>query len=130
MNRTFSFEPPPVPLVANWRDVETAWPSLSNIRAKLSEKKSFDGDLYAISGSGSLTTDLRSTEILPASILRELCVSDSRGLLSLVSQVSPTGGGNFEDAPALDTNAGDSVLAIVTRNGDDIVVYRRFFYGN
>ncbi len=130
MNRTFSFEPPPVPLPANWRAVEAAWPNLANIRAKLSDKKPFDGDLYAISGSGSITTDSHSTEILPASILRELCLGDSRGLLSLVSQVSPTGGGNFEDAPALDTNAGDSVLAIVTRNGDDIVVYRRFFYGN
>jgi hypothetical protein len=130
LNRTFSFEPPPVALPANWRDIEAAWPNLQNIRAKLSEKKSFDGDLYAISGSSSFNTDSRSAEILPASILRELCVGDSRGLLSLVSQVSPTGGGDFEDAQALDTNAGDSVLAIVTRSGDDIVVYRRFFYGN
>jgi hypothetical protein len=50
--------------------------------------------------------------------------------LSFVSQVSPTGGGNFEDVPAMDTEASDSVLAIVTRSGDDIVVYRRFFHGN
>jgi hypothetical protein len=51
-------------------------------------------------------------------------------LQSLVSQISPTGGGNFEDVPAMDMEANDSVLAIVTQIGDDIVVYRRFFYGN
>ena len=130
LNRIFSFEPPPVPLFSNWRAVEQAWPNLQNIRAKLSEKKSFNGDLYAISRSSSMTADSGSTGILPASILRELCAGDSRGLLSLVSQVSPTGGGNFEDVQAMDEETNDSVLAIVTRVGDDIVVYRRFFHGN
>jgi hypothetical protein len=62
--------------------------------------------------------------------LEELCVGDSRGLLSLVSQISPTGGGNFEDVQAADMEANDSVLAIATRIGDDIVVYRRFFHAN
>ena len=130
LNRTFSFEPPPAPLFTNWRAIEEAWPNLQNIRAKLSERKSFSGDLYAISSSNSITADSGSTGILPASILAALCVGDSRGLLSLVSQVSPGGGGNFEDMQAMDTETNDSVLAIVTRVGDDIVVYRRFFYGN
>jgi hypothetical protein len=128
LNRTFSFEPPPVPLLPNWRAIEDAWPNLQNIRAKLSGEKSFNGDLYAI--SNSITPGSGSTGILPSSILEELCVGDSRGLLSLVSQISPTGGGNFEDVQAMDTEASDSVLAIVTQVGDDIVVYRRFFYGN
>ena len=131
LNRTFSFEPPPVPLFPNWRAIEEAWPNLQNIRAKLSEKKSFNGDLYAISRPNSITADSGFAGILPASaILEELCAGDSRGLLSLVSQVSPTGGGNFEDVQAMDTETNDSVLAIVTRSGDDIVVYRRFFHGN
>ena len=86
--------------------------------------------MYAISRADSITAASGSTGILPPSILEELCVGDSRGLLSLVSQVSPTGGGNFEDVPAMDPETNDSVLAIVTKNGDDIVVYRRFFYGN
>jgi hypothetical protein len=119
-----------VPTIPDWRAIEEAWPKLQNIRAKLSERKSFSGDLYAISSSNSITADSGSTGILPASILAALCVGDSRGLLSLVSQVSPTGGGNFEDMQAMDTETNDSVLAIVTRVGDDIVVYRRFFYGN
>jgi hypothetical protein len=130
VNRIFSFEPPPVPLFSNWRAIEEAWPNLQNIRAKLSQKKSFSGDLYAISRANSITADSGSAGILPPSILEELCVGDSRGLLSLVSQISPTGGGNFEDAQAMDAETYDSVLAIVTQSGDDIVVYRRFFYGN
>jgi hypothetical protein len=130
LNRIFSFEPPPVPLFPNWRAIEEAWPNLQNIRAKLSQKKSFSGDLYAISRANSITADSGSAGILPPSILEELCVGDSRGLLSLVSQISPTGGGNFEDAQAMDAETYDSVLCIVTQSGDDIVVYRRFFYGN
>jgi hypothetical protein len=130
LNRTFSFEPPPVPLFPNWRAIEEAWPNLQNIRAKLSEKKSFNGDLFVISRSNSITADSGSAGILPPSILEELSTGDSRGLLSLVSQVSPTGGGNFEDVQAMDAEANDSVLAIVTRIGDDIVVYRRIFHGN
>jgi len=130
LNRFFSFEPPPVALFPNWRAIEAAWPDLENIRAKLSEKKSFSGDLYAISRANAIAPGPGSTGILPASILEELCRSDSRGLQSLVSQISPTGGGNFEDVPAMDMEANDSVLAIVTQIGDDIVVYRRFFYGN
>lgn len=83
-----------------------------------------------ISRANSITADSGSAGILPPSILEELCVGDSEGLLSLVSQISPTGGGNFEDAQAMDAETYDSVLAVVTRVGDDIVVYRRFFYGN
>ena len=130
LNRIFSFEPPPVPMIPDWRAIEEAWPNLQGIRAKLSEKKLFNGDLFAISGSHSIQADSGSAGILPSSIVEELCVGDSRGLLSLVSQVSPTGGGNFEDVQAVDMEANDSVLAIVTRSGDDIVVYRRFFHAN
>jgi hypothetical protein len=130
LNRIFSFEPPPVPMIPDWRAIEEAWPNLQNIRAKLSEKKLFNGDLFAIYSSHPIQANLGSAGFLPSSILVELCAGDSRGLLSLVSQVSPTGGGNFEDAQAMDAEANDSVLAIVTRAGDDIVIYRRFFYGN
>jgi hypothetical protein len=130
VNRIFSFEPPPVPMFLDWSAIEEAWPNLQNIRAKLSEQKPFNGDLYAISRSNSITAGSGSTEILFRSTLEKLCVGDSRGLQSLVSEVSPTGGGNFEDVQAMDAEANDSVLAIVTRIGDDIVVYRRFFHGN
>jgi len=129
MNRTFSFESPPAPLIPNWRTIEDAWPDLNAVRARLSEKKPFNGDVYAISGLNGITADSGSRGILPLEILQGLCLGETNGLLSLVSQVSPTGGANFEDVLAMDSSSNDSLLAIVTQRGDDIVVYRRFFYG-
>lgn len=165
LNRIFSFEPPPVPLLPNWRGVETAWPDLENIRGALSAPKAFTGDICVISNSNSLTPDPASTGIspgqvivtgngtvqntwvniataspyqvardsgsrgiLPDPILSQLCRADTNGLMSIVSQISPTGGGNFEDVQGMQT--GDCALAIVTQSGDDIVIYRRFFHGN
>ena len=149
VNRIFSFEPPPVPLFPNWRAIEEAWPNLDNVQTRLAEEKFPKCDVRVISrhNPNIISSDPRDPlsrytislpnsvvgrveEILPDSILGEICVADSTGLQSLVSQISPTGGGNFEDAQAMDPEANDSVLAVVTRSGDDIVVYRRFFYGN
>jgi hypothetical protein len=137
LNRVFSFEPPPVPLIPNWAEVEAAWPDLPTVRAKLSAKKRFEGDVCAISTSlysqpyqSKTTFDSDSSQILPPSIVSELCLGDSFGLRSLVSQISPNGGGSSEDVPAMDPDAGDSALVIVTQSGDDIIVYRRFFHGS
>jgi hypothetical protein len=130
LNRIFSFEPPPVPSLQNWRAVEEAWPNLQNIRTALSGNKPFAGDLFTISGTNSQAFDSGKSAILSAPILGELCQGNSEGLLSLVSQVSPTGGGNFEDLQNMDAETNDSVLAIVTQAGEDIVLYRRIFHGN
>ena len=130
LNRIFSFEPPPVPSLQNWRAVEDAWPNLQNIRTALSGSKPFAGELFTISSTNSGAFDSGKSEILTASILGEFCRGEPTGLLSLVSQVSPTGGGNFEDLQNLDAETSDSVLAIVTQAGDDIVLYRRLFHGN
>jgi hypothetical protein len=130
LNRFFSFEPPSVPLFQNWRAVEAAWPDLQTMRAKLAEGNSFSGDLHVFSRFNSHQGDADSAGILPASILEALCAGDPHGLMTLVSQISPTGGSNFEDVQAMDQEAKDSVLAIVTQTGEDIVVYRRFYYGN
>lgn len=130
LNRTFSFESPPVPVPPNWKAAESAWPDLENIRAKLSEKGAFHGDLYAVSGQKFPHADTDAEAILSDEMLRELCTANPDGLLSVVSQVSPTGGGNFDDVHVLDTDSGDSALMAVTQTGDDIVVYRRIFYGN
>jgi hypothetical protein len=130
LNRTFSFEEPPVPLPSNWRAIEEAWPDLQKIRTQLSAKKPFAGDVCAITSSGQLDFDPPSTRILPDTILRPLCMAERESLFGLVSQVSPTGGGNFEDASARDADSNDSVLLITTHAGEDVVVYRRFFHGN
>ena len=130
LNRIFSFEPPPAPLFSNWRAIEAAWPDLQNVQAKLSEKGPFRGNVYAISSRHSTTSVPGSTGILTPEVLQALCAGNAGGLQSIVSQISPTGGGNFEDVSAMDMESNDSALAIVTQLGDDIVVYRRFFYGN
>ena len=130
LNRTFSFDQPPVPLPPNWRAIEEAWPDLEKIRTQLSARKPFAGDVCAITESGQLNFDPPSTRILPETILRPLCVAEREGVFGLVSQVSPTGGGNFEDAGARDADSNDSVLLITTLVGEDVVVYRRFFHGN
>jgi hypothetical protein len=129
LNRMFSFEPPPVPLPANWNAIEEAWPNLPAIRSILSKAKPFNGDLCAIFNSNTMTTSFVNG-ILEPSILNEICVGNPTGLQYLVSQISPTGGSYFEDLPAMGTDANDSVLLIITKSGDDIIVYRRFFYGN
>lgn len=148
LNRVFSFEPPPVPLLQNWPAVEKAWPNVEGIRATLSASKPFLGDVCSISPTDpvnpdpgtpqngmapppygyQVTRDSGSTGFLPDPILRELCFADSIGLPSLVSQISPNGGASFEDLQVMGPR--DSALAIVTHVGDDIVVYRRLFHGN
>ncbi len=129
LNRILSFESPPVPLPANWNAVERAWPNLEDIRAALSKDKPFNGDLCAFFSSDPMKTSIFNG-ILDPSIISEICINNAVGLQALVSQISPTGGSNFEDLPAVDPEAKDSVLVIVTKSGDNIVVYRRFFYGN
>jgi len=98
LNRIFSFEPPPVPLIPNWDAVEKAWPDLDSVRAKLSGNKSFVGDVHSLGNRGVKVSDSRSRGIVPVEMLNALCGSDSVGLKSVVSQISPTGGSGFEDA--------------------------------
>ena len=150
LNRAFSFESPPVPLLPNWRDVEAAWPDLPTVRARLSERKRFVGDVCAMVSESNpsyrnaeafdpstgeplrcrVLFDPDSKRVLAASILSSLCDQESAGLLAIVSQISPNGGESSEDVPAIDGEAGDSALVIVTQSGDNIIVYRRFFHGS
>jgi hypothetical protein len=129
LNRIFSFEPPPVPLISNWDEVEKAWPDLPRIRASLADKKFFAGDVCVLRSQKSVSADSGVRGIVPNEILSALCAGDAVGLRSLVSQISPTGGNGFEDAQVLDRDANDAALLIVKQIGDDIVVYRRIFYG-
>jgi hypothetical protein len=130
LNRTLSFEPPPVPLLRNWPAIEQAWPDLEAIRRRLSAGQPFTGDVCALSGPDAFTVGPGSPGIIAVPLLQELCVAPREGLLSLSSRVSPTGSGNFEDLVGHDPEGTNAVLAIVTRAGEDIVVYRRFFHGN
>lgn len=127
LNRSFSFEPPPVPLPANWRVAAEAWPNLQQVRQRLGGK--FTGDLFALTSTG-VTRDGNSVDHFSEVTLERLSRAEPAGLFSVLSQISPTGGGNFEDAALMDTQSNDTLLAAVTKVGDDVVVYRRFFHGN
>jgi hypothetical protein len=62
-------------------------------------------------------------------LVRKVCVRPAVGLFSIVSQVSPNGAGDFEDLSILDPNdPGQLLLVIVTRQGNDYVVFRRLFH--
>jgi len=66
---------------------------------------------------------------LPHNVLKELCVRPQQGLFTVVSQVSPTGGGDFEDSAVLDPTDQDSwLLAVVVRDGQNFTVYRRLYH--
>jgi len=63
-----------------------------------------------------------------ASFMDSLCVRSPRGLFQFVSQISPTGGDNFEDVTIYDTTDGNQALLVIAIDeGDDLVVYRRLY---
>lgn len=128
LNRYFSFEPPTMPLPASLREIDSAWPDLSRIRQTLAGKSSFPGNLYVVSGRKVTGSSMGSAEILSPDLLVQLCVGPDWGLPILLSQISPTGGASLDDLKTLDPESRDSVLLIVTQAGEDIIVYRRFFY--
>ena len=65
------------------------------------------------------------------SFLDDVCVNHTGGLFSLVSQVAPTGGVNFDDMPLLDPSDPAAWLLIVSvERGDDLVIYRKLYAGD
>jgi hypothetical protein len=61
-------------------------------------------------------------------LIQDITAPPPERLLRYVSQIGPTGAGDFEDLALCDpTDASRAVLLIVTRNGDDWVVYRKLY---
>ncbi len=62
-------------------------------------------------------------------LVSKVCVRPEFALFSIVSQISPNGAGDFEDLAILDPDdAGQLLLVIVARQGNDYVVFRRLFH--
>lgn len=62
-------------------------------------------------------------------LVRKACVRPAVGLFSIVSQISPNAAGDFEDLSIMDSDdANQMLLVIVTKQGNDYVVFRRLFY--
>jgi hypothetical protein len=88
-----------------------------------------EGGAYAFKGSEIELIHERGRS-LPRGLLREVTARPEAGLFSVVSQISPSGGANFEDLSILNATApGEWVLVVVVRKGSDYVVYRRLFHG-
>ena len=70
-----------------------------------------------------------TTEKLEELIDRASRRRKATGFFMLVSAISPTGSGNFEDLAVLDPDNGNqALLVVVVRRGQDLVIYRRFFW--
>ena len=67
----------------------------------------------------------------PIAFLLQACCRASEGLFSIVSQISPTGGANFEDLTILDpTDPNQWLLVVIVPDGEDYIVYRRLYFGD
>jgi hypothetical protein len=84
----------------------------------------FDGEL-----THQLTEQTPKPEIDP--LVRSITtapVGEKARLFNVLAQLSPTGAGNFEDLQILDSTDPDQfLLAIVMKQGDDLVVFRKLF---
>ena len=62
------------------------------------------------------------------SFIKDVCVRPRSGLFSLVSQISPTGGGSLEDLALLDaTDPRQWLLLAALRRGDKLLIYRKLY---
>ena len=77
------------------------------------------------------TFTLHGSHGFPLGLLMQACCRTPMGMFSVVSQVSPTGGGNFEDLTILDPTDPDQwLLVVVAPDGQDYVVHRRLYFGD
>ena len=64
-------------------------------------------------------------------LTEESASDDRKDLFALVAQISPTGGGNFEDVAVFDVgNDNEWLVTVVTQAGDDFFIYRRIYHGD
>ena len=82
---------------------------------------SWHGSQYASPGNSRQTT----------TFLLDVCARNPIGMFSVISQLSPNGGNNFEDLSLLDTTDPQQwMLVISVPKGDDILIYRRLYHGD
>jgi hypothetical protein len=67
----------------------------------------------------------------PTSFLQDICSAAAQGgLYSIVSQISPTGGKDFEDLSLLDpSDPNQWLLVVIVERQDELVVYRKLYAG-
>jgi hypothetical protein len=130
LNRILSLDPPPTSIAADWDAVDLAILQSSGTEHLLSATlfRQPPGDLFLLHGTNVVYVE-RGVGLLPPSLISASCTGGSNGVFSLVAQLSPSGGGNFEDLAVLDeSDPGQWMVVVVTQAGDDIVVYRRVYH--
>jgi len=65
-----------------------------------------------------------------ASFLHDVSLNSLEGLFAIVSQMSPTGGKDFEDMALVDpSNSTQWLLIVAVDRGDDLDIYRKLYTG-
>jgi hypothetical protein len=110
---------------------------------KLTGTRGFGGAIYILNGERMVQV-AGSSDVLRVErgsvyyqsaftlqdFLRTVSMGPGYGLLHVVSQISPSGGPNFEDLCLLDGSDPDEWLVIVAeRRGEDYCLYRRLYRG-
>jgi hypothetical protein len=87
------------------------------------------GDAWVRVYHGEAVKDvIRGKSGFPLAIVDKACKRTRWGLFSVVSQVSPTGGPNFEDVSMLDsTDPAQRLLVVVKQVEGSYFVYRRLY---
>ncbi len=132
LNRILSLDPSPTSIMANWDAIDLAILQSSDTEHRLSATlfgtRQPPGDVFLLHGTNVVYVE-RRVQLLPPSLISASCTGGSNGLFSLVAQISPSGGGNFEDLAVLDeSDPGQWMVVVVTQAGDDILVYRRVYH--
>jgi len=133
-------------------DIRTAWQQSSDVLANPAWQQSLRDEIQTALPESTVllftqnrVLDLTRGEELPnpdrpsglsdtkhqrlVDLVCKVCVRPAVGFFSIASQISPNGAGDFEDLSILDTNdAGQLLLVIVTRQGNDYVVFRRVYH--
>jgi len=144
VHRVFSFGPIASAVELNWDAVAPqdlqSHQGLRQLADKLLGGRPFDGCIFCLHES-DVTRLYGDESILRgrsrfyaysdfSNLLRQFSAYPRMGFFSVVSRISPTGSGNFEDLSLLDqTDSQQWLLMAVTRVGADYVVYRRMYYG-
>jgi hypothetical protein len=126
--------PPRIEL--DWDDIQPVVPGTQGDAEKLREvREAVVGSAPGVAAgaavfrAGKMRAQGNVVAGLALQTVHELCVRPRQGFFTVVSQVSPTGGGDFEDSALLDPTDPDQwLLAVVVRDGQNFTIYRRLYH--
>jgi len=135
LTRTLSIGGKGEDLGLHWDDVRPEDLQSGNgplVVANLVGASGFDGEVLLVSGHGieqlRAAADPYDALVQVREFLRDVTARPEEGLFRLVSQVAPTGSGDFEDLSMLDPSDDTQwVVIAVQRQGDDYIICRRLY---